>query len=136
MMKDMNEIKAKLDTHAIQPSAQPGAGEPPGLHGTSIGESNDGLEEKFDTIREAISELEGRLQGQIRATEEKVMEYKEDVRNNIGGGHQEQIRLVNPKNTNVQKLSESFSHAEFTNWVEELYMHIEGTIGRTHSAPC
>ena len=80
-------------------------------------------------VREAIRDLEGRLQGQIRAIEEKVVEYNEDVRNNIGGCHQSMNRLVNPKVTNVQKLSRSFSHAVFTNWVEELYMHIEGTTG-------
>ena len=64
-----------------------------------------------------------------------MIKYKEDVRKNIGGGHQEQNRLVSPKDTNVQKLSERLSHADFTNWVEELYMHIEGTTGWSHSAP-
>ena len=44
-------------------------------------------------------------------------------------------RLVNPKDTTIKKLEESFTHADFTNWVEELYMHIEGTTGWSHSTP-
>ena len=57
------------------------------MHGTAIGEGSEDLEGQFDMVRETISELEGRLQGRIRATEEKVIEHKEDVRKNIGRGH-------------------------------------------------
>ena len=68
MQTDMNDTNTILDTHGIQPSAQPGAGEPPGLLGTSLGKGSEDLEGQFDAIREAISELEGGLQGRIRAT--------------------------------------------------------------------
>ena len=46
-------------------------------------------------MREKISELEGRLQGRISATEDRVIEYKDNVRKNSGGGDNGH-RLVNP----------------------------------------
>ena len=134
MLKDMDEIKTRLDTQSSQPSAQQVAGEPLGLHGATFGEGTEDLEGRFEKIRETIIELEGRLQGRISATEDRVIEYKDDVRKNTGGGDKGH-RLVNPKDTNVHKLAESFSHADFTNWVEELYMHIEGTTGWSNSTP-
>lgn len=130
--KDIEEIKEELDKHneeAKARSAASGVGEPR----TRL----DGQNEKGREMREAIEQIkedarnaEERLGLKVEEANGKIIDLKNDAQRSAS---QYGNKLLNLKETSVQKLAENASQADVVSGVEDLIMHLEGAMGWTNA---
>ena len=130
--KDIADIKEEMNKHneeAETRNAASGAGE---LLTRPDGQSEEGrqLREEIEQIKEDAKQAEARLSGRIEDANGKLIDLKNDAHK---GASQQGNKLLNLKETSVQKLPENASQTDVVSWVEDLTMHLEGATGWTNA---
>ena len=130
--KDIADIKEEMNKHneeAETRNAASGAGE---LLTRPDGQSEEGrqMREEIEQIKEDARQAEARLSGRIEDANGKLIDLKNDAHK---GASQQGNKLLNLKETSVQKLPENASQTDVVSWVEDLTMHLEGATGWTNA---
>ena len=113
----------------------PGVGEPP------TGPSRFRMDDGSEASDERIAKLEERLDQTKLVTDalnERLMEAKRQFGDHKDDNHKDSSglgKLVNLKDTNVEKLTDNISKGDFTGWVDELMMHLESATGWANTTP-
>ena len=111
----------------------------------------EGLDQRHQKVEEAIKTLNAKIEGMksvvdgtrqamsndLDKTKEDLRKFAVDVRAAMSAGSGisgttslgKSSKLVTTKETTVDKLPESISKSDFSNWIEELYVHLDGVEG-------
>ena len=96
---------------------------PPGLGQTQT--VHLGQEGDEESASEKMRELEERFDGKILSIYDRISELRSDGSKGDSRGS----KLINLKDTTVEKIAENASNADVINWVDDLTLHLDGATG-------
>ena len=137
-MGKLQNIEGEIEDHSKRIAnleVSPGVGEPP------TGPSRYRMDEGSEASDEWIAKLEEQVDRTRQVTDnlnERLMEVKRQFGDHKDDNHKGSSglgKLVNLKDTNVEKLTDNISKGDFTGWVDEVMMHPRSATGWANATP-
>ena len=88
-------------------------------------------DQEIQTVKKDVQERMFEKDKEIQTVKEEIEKVKTDAKESATGDKPkgQRANLVNPTETSIGKLPETITRADIVNWIDELYMHLDGVTG-------